>query len=801
MSAAISTRKWVITLLLIVSALSAYAIGTRLRLDPNVAALLPERGESAQLRRYLAAFGGSDLAIVLVNGEDTAAVEACTRQLAEKLQALQPVRVAADRLDVRGQLDPMLVWRHADAAARVRLEQALTPDGMASRLRGTRSMKLAPGGGASDEILMRDPLRLAQLLYEDRNVDTGFKAQADGSFASDDGRNRLVLVFPRGQALRGEDAKAFVEAAEAVIEAQRAAHPGLYIGLTGGHAIAAATEQMIVRDMTISGSLSLVLAALAFLLTFRRIRALVAVMVPLTLGTLWTAGIAATLPAGLSAIAVGFMSVVFGVGVDTGVHVYTALLEARRDGLSPADAARRARRLTARPVLVAALTAGVAFGALALSDIRAVRQLGILCAGGELLTAIAIVVVTPEIGARLERSTPPAAPKVRWADVVVALTRSRARALTIVGLCFLPVVALAVGYGPQIADAIVAVRPQGLEPLQTQQRVYDAFGGRTGQWVVLVADSERERARERVDRIAEKLATMTEHVEAIDGLTALAPAPKTQRTRLAERDRLNLPEKADLLEDTLENLGFNVGRFEEALEGMRSPSSDLVSLDALAHGNAEIMVRRYLGFDAGEHVVVLYVLPKRNPSSERLVEEAVRTVDPTAAITGYSRLDRGLRDSLKRDFPRIGLVAGLLVIAALLLALRGVREVLIAGSVVVVEIAAVVVLIRVFDVPLHVYDALVLPVLLGITVDEGMFLLHRARRSRGPEQIRETLRHEGPPVVTTALTTAAGFGGLVWCDFDGLRHLGMVGALGSITGLVVALLLVPAALRLTQRAA
>jgi hypothetical protein len=34
------------------------------------------------------------------------------------------------------------------------------------------------------------------------------------------------------------------------------------------------------------------------------------------------------------------------------------------------------------------------------------------------------------------------------------------------------------------------------------------------------------------------------------------------------------------------------------------------------------------------------------------------------------------------------------------------------------------------------------------------------------------------------------------CDFDGLRHLGMVGALGSIMGLVMALVIVPAGLRL-----
>jgi hypothetical protein len=123
--------------------------------------------------------------------------------------------------------------------------------------------------------------------------------------------------------------------------------------------------------------------------------------------------------------------------------------------------------------------------------------------------------------------------------------------------------------------------------------------------------------------------------------------------------------------------------------------------------------------------------------------------------------------------------------------------------VVISEIALVLLAIRWLGIPLHAYDALVLPVLLGITVDEGMFLLHRARAASPPsaapphdDPLREVLVDEGPSVAATALTTSAGFGALCLCQFDGLRHLGMVGALGSAVGLGVALVFVPAGLRL-----
>ena len=93
----------------------------------------------------------------------------------------------------------------------------------------------------------------------------------------------------------------------------------------------------------------------------------------------------------------------------------------------------------------------------------------------------------------------------------------------------------------------------------------------------------------------------------------------------------------------------------------------------------------------------------------------------------------------------------------------------------------------------HVYDALVLPVLLGITLDEALFLLEAARRKAS---VDDALAEQAPLAATTALTTAAGFGALIICRFGGLVDVGKVGALGSAAGLVCALLVIPAGFRL-----
>ncbi|MFO0590114.1 MAG: MMPL family transporter [Polyangiaceae bacterium] len=776
---------------------SFVAITLRLRLDPNVAALLPDSGDAASMKRYVRGFGGGDLGVVMVKGESPEENAKVAAKIAEEAKKRPTVEQAADRVDTSHTLDPMLAWRHADARTREKLAQALTPEGMRKRLADTRAMLLAPGSSSMAEVFAEDPLRLAQIVFESADVGAGVRTQPDGGFTTDDGKMCLVLLKPKGQALRGEDARAFVADVQSVLEPLRKEHPQMEFGLTGGHAIAAATEVMLTRDLTISGTLSMVLASVVFALLFKRIRALAAVMPPLVLGTVWTAGCAAAFPGGLSAIAVAFMSVVVGVGVDTGVHVYAALLDARREGHSPEDSARIARDKTARAVLFAAVTAGAAFAALAMSDIRAVRQLGILCACGEVLTAIAIVVVTPEIGRLLEKGPPPPPQAARWTGVFAWLTDTRARALLCAAVAVAPLAILAVTGAPPLAEAIVAIRPAKLEPLRVQQQVFDAFGGKRGQWVVLIADPDLETARARGDRMAERLAALRDDVESVDSLSALAPAESTQRERLAARDALNLPAKAEDLTRALTEAGFAVDRFEGAIASMKSPSHDLVSLEAIRGKPSAILTTRYLGEDEGDHLVGLYVRPRDVPGAVDRIAEAMRAQDPKAMLTGYTRLEALLRGSLSHDIPRIAIVAGALVVLALAASLRRARDVMLAALVVTAEVAAVLLLLRVFGIPLHAYSALVIPVLLGITVDEGMFLLHRARHEgAGPTVIADTLRDEGPPIAATALTTAVGFGALAFCNFDGLRDLGLVGAIGSTVGLLVALIVVPAGLRL-----
>src|SRR5262249_7630004 len=149
--------------------------------------------------------------------------------------------------------------------------------------------------------------------------------------------------------------------------------------------------------------------------------------------------------------------------------------------------------------------AGAAFAALAICEVPGVAQLGVLCGLGEVLTAVAILLVTPEIGAYLEKQAAPPPLRSAWLEPVRGLTSTKRRPAAAGGACVALVVLVALLGWPRPGPQLVAMRPRNLLPLATAEEIYGLFGGRPGQWVVMSVDRDPDRAAARADAVAEAL--------------------------------------------------------------------------------------------------------------------------------------------------------------------------------------------------------------------------------------------------------------------------------------------------------
>jgi predicted RND superfamily exporter protein len=89
----------------------------------------------------------------------------------------------------------------------------------------------------------------------------------------------------------------------------------------------------------------------------------------------------------------------------------------------------------------------------------------------------------------------------------------------------------------------------------------------------------------------------------------------------------------------------------------------------------------------------------------------------------------------------------------------------------------------------------VLPVMLGIGIDDGLHAVHGAQPG-GLGRIEGSVRRAGPAMILTTLTTCIGFGSLALSRLPALKAAALLIPIGVASCLMTTLLLIPATISL-----
>ena len=92
-------------------------------------------------------------------------------------------------------------------------------------------------------------------------------------------------------------------------------------------------------------------------------------------------------------------------------------------------------------------------------------------------------------------------------------------------------------------------------------------------------------------------------------------------------------------------------------------------------------------------------------------------------------------------------------------------------------------------------NLVILPLIIGIGVVNGVHLVHRYREEKD-KNVNILSRSTGQGVVLSSLTTMIGFGSLMVADYQGIYSLGLVLTLGVGCCLVASFTVLPAMLKL-----
>jgi predicted RND superfamily exporter protein len=805
---------WVVLLALILSALSLRQ-ATGLRIDTDLANLIPPEYPSVQaLERLRETVGGESEAAVAIESPSFEANKAFAEALIPRILALQTEdgsEAVFQRVDYRKETEFLKqnALYFATPAELDLLEEWLEDKIVEARLDAN------PMFFDLEDDEEAEPDSVGEELADIYNEIVSKEYPI-----SDDSLTMVLRFFPA----EASSDIAFIEHAyagidQAIAETDPAAfHPEMQV-TTAGRLLRQMTEITTIQKDVLDSFGSGVMAVLLFVVLYffyksytaragRSFRASVffsellripvlalIIGLPLLMSLSWTFGLADLVYGELNLMTSTLGLVLFGLGIDYGIHFYARYSEERATGKSVVDAAETTFSSTGQAITIGALTTALALFVLVVADFRGFSQFGFIAGFGILFALLAMLLVMPALLALFERfrllnlEAHESAPAVRVsggrfpaARPVLALSVL----LVIAAFVFLPKVEFEYRFGE-------------LEPTYTEyearrdivRKVFNDRRRRNPAYVVV--DDPKEipaiTAALNAKIEADTLSPTINRVESLqDRFPMDAPAQEERLRRLADI-RLLLDDNF-LREDDSEDMA----RLRLAASTERP----------LAIEEVPEFLRKQFTSKTGEIGTFVTIYPLQGLSDGRQsmafsddVGDLV-TADGTVYHAGSTSLVAAdMLKLMQAEAPWMVLATLALVVILMFVNFTTVRWTLLALLPLLVGVLWMLFLVEVFDARLNFYNLIVLPAVLGIGNDAGVHLVHRYMEM-GKGSIRAVLRSTGEHVAMGSLTTMIGFAGLLLSFHPGLQSIGSLAVMGIGATLAAALLFLPALLQVLE---
>jgi predicted RND superfamily exporter protein len=190
--------------------------------------------------------------------------------------------------------------------------------------------------------------------------------------------------------------------------------------------------------------------------------------------------------------------------------------------------------------------------------------------------------------------------------------------------------------------------------------------------------------------------------------------------------------------------------------------------------------------------ILLRIYPRENVWQRHHQEEFVRdlrTIDPDVTGTPVQLLE--YITLLKTSYEQAAWYSLGAIALLVYLHFRRIGAVLLALLPVLIGGLWLAGLMGWFHIPLNPANIMLLPLVLGIGVTNGIHILNRFAEEQNPGILAKST---GKAVLVSGLTTIAGFGSLLLAEHRGIESLGLVMAIGVATCMLAGLTFLPALL-------
>ncbi len=560
---------------------------------------------------------------------------------------------------------------------------------------------------------------------------------------------------------------------------------GVTAGFSGLPALSAGDQEQTLGAIRRLTPISLVLVLLLFRIVEKRPGGVLSVAAVLVLSIGAALGAVGLLTGKLTVMETFFGVTVFGLGIDFAVHLFVRQREELAHGRSFEQALRRTLSGSGRGVVAGCVTTAGAFLIAATAPDPVALHLGLSGGLGLLFCLPLTLLILPSVWVlrqrrhrrRLEssaeapaaRATPvrvPGLPSVvRWA------TERPVRCLVVSGV--LVTAALAGLPRLQVETRLERIMNRGVPAIAMVDRIQEVLGTNGAPWIL--AGGSLDEAREFSARL-DGHPLFSETVS----LGSILPADLVERA--AALDRLFGPEGRTAV--SVAGLGDPRALAVGALR--RAAAAGPPDVDSLPPGLREKFIA-----PTGEFLVYAYATDsKADGAQARRQREIVQAIDPRAS--GLLAVVEGMMIGDRPWIPWIALSILGFVLLVLCVDFRRPGSVLLAVLPVLAAVPFTLGALCWIGIPFNVMTWLVLPLIFGLGIDDGIHVVHRFLDDPA-QPIRGAALSVGRAIAMTTLTTTASFSILLFTDHPGLETMAAVMLIGLPACLLASVTVLPAA--------
>ncbi len=620
-----------------------------------------------------------------------------------------------------------------------------------------------------------------------------------------------------------------IDALKSLLARTQSRYPQVRIGLTGLPIIEHDEMEASQSSMSIATMVSLVGVALVFIAGFGGLRHPLMANGALLCGMAWAFGFATLAIGHLSILSSAFAAILIGQGLDFGVYYLARYLQARRLAPSTCEALVETARSVGPGITTGAISTAIAFFTASFTDFTGVAELGIIAAGGILLCWLAALTVLPAMiqladGNRSLGSIPGPLNLDIWLRPLFYKPRL-ALAATLLGT-----VGLGLGLTHLWYDYnLLNLQPAGLESVKWEKELFTKSNESAFFALSLAGSPEEALARKarflalpkvgRVEEIASMLPAEVPQkqpfIQQISQRLACLPttAPEIPLVSAAELDQVLAGMENMLASSASQTLGGQLREIRQLLRRLppqeyyrrlatyqQTIAADLLARLAMLRAVAnpappqtadlpQSLVTRFVGH-SGKYLLKVYANTSSGQegiwevnSMEEFVHQ-VRSVDPEA--TGNPMQVYEAARQMKRSYQQAAWYAFFTVVPVVFLDFRSIRYTVLALLPLGMGMLQMFGLMGWLDIALNPANMIVLPLILGIGIDNGVHIVHDYRQQSGRYRLSASTANA---VVINSLGNMVGFGALMLASHQGLQSLGRVLTIGMGCSLFSALVM------------